>query len=119
MAHVNEYNVAVGTQCDVYDKTQDEWVPGEIMDIIIDKQYRVKPTGSDQIVVVNSDGIRPFETSKMTEKEKKIAAMKEAAAHVASKVTVPQQTVLEFIHDLAKKVRAKGMFTIYAVLDIH
>ena len=123
MAHSNEYNVAVGTKCDVYDKKQEQWVPGEIMDIIIDKQYRVKPTDSDQIVVVNSDGIRPFETKEMTEKEKRIAAMKEVAVFAASKVPVPQQGVYEFLHDLAKKVRAEGMFiavavTVYAVLDI-
>ena len=122
MAQLAEYEPNVGTICDIYDKAQNKWVLGEIVDI--DKQYRVKPNGSDQIVVVNSDDIRPAETTEMTEKEKQIAAMKEVAVFAASKVPVPQQGVYEFLHDLAKKVRDKGMFiavavTIYAVLDIH
>ena len=75
----------------------------------------MKPTDSDQIVVVNFDGIRPFETSEMTEKEKQIVGMKEAAVFAASKVPVPQQRVYEFLHDLAKKVRDKGMFIAVAV----
>ena len=108
MAHVSEHDSKVGGKCDVYDKAQDKWVPGDIVDII-DKQYKVKPTGSDQIVVVNSDDIRPFETSKMTEKEKQNAAMEEAAALVASKVAVPQQRVYEVLYDLAKEARDKGM----------
>ena len=108
------YCPTVGDRCDVYDKAQDKWVPGEIVDII-DRQYKVKPTDSDQIVVVNSDDIRPFETSKMTEKEKQNAAMEEAAALVASKVAVPQQRVYEVLYDLAKEARDKGMIIAVAV----
>ena len=109
MAQVIEYDPKVGGQCDVYDKEKDKWIPGEIVDII-DKQYRVKQTGSDQIVVVHSDRIRPSETTEMTEKEKQIAVMKEAAVQIASKVSVPQQRVYQFLHDLAKEVCDKGMF---------
>ena len=109
MAQQTAYNPNVGAKCDVYDKVQDKWIPGEVVNIIIDKQYGVKPNGSDQIVVVNSDGIRPSETTEMSEKEKQIAAMNEVAVFASSKVPVPQQRVYDLLHDLVQKIRAKGM----------
>ena len=120
MAQLTEDEPNVGAICDIYDKAQDKWVPGEI----IDKQYRVKPNGSDQIVVVNSDGIRPFETTEMTEKEKQIAVMKKAAVHVAYKMAVPQKRAYEVLFDLAKETRTKGMLSAvavnkYEILDFH
>ena len=122
MEQLTDHEPNVGAIVEIYDKALNKWVLGEIVDI--DKQYRVKPNGADQIVVVNSDDIRPFETSEMTEKEKQIAVMKEAAVHVASKMAVPQMRAYEVLYDLAKETRDKGMLSAvavneYEILDFH
>ena len=87
----------------IYDQAHGKWVPGEIVEI--DKQYKVKPNESDQIVVVKSDDIRPSETKAMSKKENQIAKTNEISVLAASELSVPRQRVYQLLHDLVKEAR--------------
>ena len=111
MAQTDHDEWAVGQKCEVFDHSNKEWVPGEIVEIT--KHLKVMLDDLEKVFPENSDDIRVSNAQQNDKKMTKNMMIEKAAHRFAADLSVSKPKVYKFLKDLYDNSHGNGMENVF------
>ena len=112
MAQSDHYEWTVGQKCEVFDEFKEDWISGEINEVITNKNGRrflVIGGDPEKILHEHSENIRALNAPNNVNKDTMQMIIQKTADRFANELRVPKQRVYAALKEVYDKSQEDGM----------